>query len=179
MVEWGSTVLEAKPTYKDGTLAFLTYDNEHHRVAVVNMPLLFPILKAIRGVDHIAFTYASMADLLATYSRLKDLGINPHWATNHGPTTSLYYHDPDGNQAELQVENFETVEEVTEWMGSGDFSDNPVGVDIDPDELVSRLASGEPESALKKREIIGKRTVGSVPMKSLGLLHKILARLAG
>lgn len=37
---------------------------------------------------------------------------------NHGPTTSLYYRDPDGNQIETQVDNFETAEEATAFMNS-------------------------------------------------------------
>ena len=48
------------------------------------------------GVDHVAYTYASLGDLVDTYSRLKKRGIEPYWPVRHGPTLSLYYRDPDG-----------------------------------------------------------------------------------
>ena len=59
-----------------------------------------------RGLEHVAFTYASLGDLLDTYERLRELGITPYWSINHGPTTSLYYRDPDGNGIELQIDSF-------------------------------------------------------------------------
>ena len=43
---------------------------------------------------------------MSSYARLKGLGIEPDACVNHGVTTSLYYADPDGNQVELQVDNF-------------------------------------------------------------------------
>ena len=52
--------------------------------------------------------FADSATCLYTYARLKGDGIEPYWCINHGPTTSLYYKDPDGNQIELQVDNFPT-----------------------------------------------------------------------
>ena len=42
------------------------------------------------------------------YLRLKKQGIVPHTCMNHGFTTSLYYLDPDGNEVEIQVDNFKT-----------------------------------------------------------------------
>ncbi len=66
MVEWWCTLLEAKPAMKNENLAFLTYDEEHHRVAIVNMPALMPLTGLIRGLDHVAFTYDSLSDLEAT-----------------------------------------------------------------------------------------------------------------
>jgi len=40
----------------------------------------------------------------------------------------MYYADPDGNQVELQVDNFETAEQGTAFMESESFMRNPVGV---------------------------------------------------
>jgi hypothetical protein len=37
--------------------------------------------------------------------------IRPFYSINHGPTTSLYYTDPDGNRVELLVDNFATAGE--------------------------------------------------------------------
>ena len=36
---------------------------------------------------------------------LEEVGIQPHVPVQHGPTTSLYYRDPDGNMVELQIDN--------------------------------------------------------------------------
>lgn len=178
MKNWWCTLLEAKPAMQNDNLAFLTFDGEHHRVAIINTPALLPLPKMMRGVDHVAFTYRSLSDLLATYTRLDNLGIKPVWAINHGPTTSLYYADPDGNKAELQVENFESAEAMLEWAQTGEFSTNPIGVDFDPDVLNQRLNAGESEKELKKRPVSGKRKMSSVPVAITGRLHNFLARLA-
>ncbi len=178
MVDWWCTVLEAKPAMENDQLAFLTYDDEHHRVAIIAVPALFPNWKFTRGMDHVAYTYKSLRDLLFTYERLCLKGIEPIWAINHGPTTSLYYLDPDKNQVELQVDNFETPEAFKRFALSGDFQENPIGVDFNPSQLLERLRSGETDQELKKRPTIGKRGIATVPRKSLGNLHKVLASIA-
>ena len=43
--------------------------------------------------------------------------IKPYWCINHGLTTSLYYHDPDDNAVELQVDNFASSEEADASRG--------------------------------------------------------------
>jgi len=76
---------------------------------------------ASAGLDHCAFTYASLDDLFATYARLRDIGIAPYWCINHVPTLSMYYQDPGGNQMTLQIDEFDTNEGVNEWMAQSDF----------------------------------------------------------
>ena len=78
-----------------------------------------------------SYTYASLEDLVATYERLKGLGIEPYWTIDHGPTTSLYYRDPDGNQVELQIDNFDSIEALHEYFRSGAFNENPIGTNIE------------------------------------------------
>jgi catechol 2,3-dioxygenase-like lactoylglutathione lyase family enzyme len=143
MLDWYQKVLGAEIVHSDGVLAFLSYDEEHHRIALANLPGLEDQPPMAAGTDH--------GDLLYTYVRLKKLGIEPYWAINHGPTTSLYYKDPDGNRVELQVDNFATADECNRWMRSGDFAANPIGVVFDPDELVARYAAGEAIEALAQR----------------------------
>jgi hypothetical protein len=99
----------------------------------------------------VAFTYASLADLVDTYERLKELGIRPYWSINHGPTTSCYYRDPDGNQVELQIDNFESTDALNAWFRSGAFADNPIGVEFDPDDLIARYRAGTPQEELVRR----------------------------
>jgi hypothetical protein len=64
------------------------------------------------------------------------------WSINHGPTTSLYYQDPDGIRLEFQTENFPTAAETANYFGSSAFADNPIGVTFDPDYLLERLRDG-------------------------------------
>jgi len=56
----------------------------------------------------------------------------------------MYYADPDGNQVELQVDNFDTIEEGVAFMESESFARNPVGVPFDPEAWIKRLQAGEP-----------------------------------
>jgi len=151
MSAWYQTVLEAEVVLESENFSFLTYDEEHHRVAILAMPGLESPPPNASGTDHIAFTYADLSDLLATYQRLKEAEIIPYWCINHGPTMSFYYRDPDGNAVELQIDNFKSAEETAEWMSSGEFDRNPVGVIFDADELVERFNSGVPVSELTRR----------------------------
>ncbi|BAI96212.1 putative biphenyl-2,3-diol 1,2-dioxygenase III [Sphingobium sp. TA15] len=155
MVDWYKLVMHATAAYENPGLSFLSYDEEHHRIAIVAIPELHDQDNSDVGLHHVAFTYDSLHDLLENYQRLKDLGIVPAWAINHGPTTSLYYRDPDGNHLEFQVENFETVEESTKFFFTEDFNLNPIGVEFDPDILRKRMLAGEDETELKRRPASG------------------------
>jgi len=151
LVRWYCTVLGAEVVHSDGTLAFLTYDEEHHRIAIASIPGLPDQPPMAAGTDHIAFTYGDLGDLLHTFRRLKAAGIEPFWCINHGPTTSLYYKDPDGSRVELQVDNLPTAEAIEGWMRTGQFAANPIGVVFDPEELVARYEAGEPIETLTAR----------------------------
>jgi catechol 2,3-dioxygenase-like lactoylglutathione lyase family enzyme len=159
VVDFYKTLLCAHSVFSNDILSFLTYDEEHHRIAVVNLAGLQDQQAGVAGVHHVAFTYDSLADLIANYERAKQVGIEPVWCTNHGPTTSFYYRDPDGNQLELQVENFATVKESMAFLDSPEFAENPIGVDFDPEELVRRYRAGEPDAELKKRPHTGPRGI--------------------
>lgn len=141
MVKWYCVVLGAKIVFNAGPLVFLSYDDEHHRIAIAASGDLAERPRRSAGLDHIAFTYEDILALLATYARLKQAGILPFCCVNHGPTTSLYYYDPDQNRIELQVDNFADITEATTLM-QDQFSINPVGEEFDPDELLARQRSG-------------------------------------
>jgi catechol 2,3-dioxygenase-like lactoylglutathione lyase family enzyme len=165
IVDWYKTVFGARGVFESDMLSFLTYDDEHHRFAILNVPDLKEQKEGVCGVHHIAFTYQGLRDLLSTYERLRDVGIKPVYVINHGPTTSMYYADPDGNQLELQVENYDTVEESTKFFFSPAFAENPIGVEFDPETLLQRLNSGEAEATLKQRPDIGKRGLADVKLR--------------
>jgi hypothetical protein len=75
----------------------------------------------------------------------------PERTINHGPTTSMYYKDPDDNRVELQIDNFDTAEECNAYFYSEDFSSNPIGVLFDPEELAAKYHGGVAVADLKKR----------------------------
>lgn len=165
LVHWYKIVLGAKPAFENELLSFLSYDEEHHRVAILRVPDLAEQAEGVAGVHHCAFTYASLGDLMGTYARLRDLDIKPVFVINHGPTTSLYYADPDGNQIELQADNYDTVEEATQFFYSPAFAENPIGVEFDPEDLLRRLRAGEPEEDLRRRPDIGKRGLADIKLR--------------
>jgi catechol-2,3-dioxygenase len=157
MTRWYETVFDAKVQYRNPVLAFLTYDDEHHRVALINMAIVQPDeteadRRGAIGVDHVAYTYASVDDLFENYAQLKEKGILPYWCVHHGVTMSMYYADPDGNQMELQVDAFGSSEEANEYMNGQHFSTNPIGVEYDPDEILTQLRSGTPGSNFLMRK---------------------------
>ncbi|EXJ76271.1 uncharacterized protein A1O5_00779 [Cladophialophora psammophila CBS 110553] len=164
MVEFYKTFLGAEATYENDFISFLTYDQEHHRIAIGAVPGTTDKVKTSAGLEHIAFAFASLEDLALAYRQRKAQGILPIWSVNHGPTTSIYYQDPDGNQIETQVDNFDTVEGANAFMASKEFAENPVGVDFDPEDLIKKLQAGHDPRELKKRENIGPRGLDSIPV---------------
>jgi catechol 2,3-dioxygenase-like lactoylglutathione lyase family enzyme len=157
MIDWYGAVFGAWVVHDGRQVAFLSWDAESHRLALAKLPRFvryaFPLSRIRRkayGIDHVAFTYHSLERLLRNYERLKHAGIRPVWAINHGPTTSLYYEDPEGNRLEFQTENFATGEATAQFFSSRDFAANPIGVNIDPDYLLERLEAGEDAAELLK-----------------------------
>ena len=87
MIEWYCTVLGAELLYQNPHIAFISYDDEHHRVAFVDPGPLADKApaegKTARaggevGLHHVAFTMGSLDDLADQYLALKDQGIRPH-----------------------------------------------------------------------------------------------------
>lgn len=157
MVDYYKNFLGATASYENEMLSFLSYDEEHHRIAIIGIPSTAPKPKDSAGMDHVAFAFDTLDDLALAYRQRKELGILPSICLNHGPTTSMYYIDPDGNRIETQVDNFETADEANVFMTSEAFAVNPIGTDFDPEELVRRLESGESHAEIKKRKEIGAR----------------------
>jgi catechol 2,3-dioxygenase-like lactoylglutathione lyase family enzyme len=150
VIGWYATVLNARVAFRNDFIAFLTYDDEHHRVAIINAAGSPPADETAAGVHHIAYTYAGLGELLGTYRRLKAAGIEPARCINHGPTTSMYYRDPDGLRVELQIDNF-TMDEANAYFTSRDFAENPIGVLFDPEALIRDYEAGVAFEELVRR----------------------------
>lgn len=158
MLAWYQFVFDAKIQYQNPALAFLTYDDEHHRFALANLAVLRPDERETEkqgfvGVDHVAYTYASLEDLLENYQQLKEKGIKPYWCVHHGMTVSMYYADPDGNQMEFQVDVFESSEEANDYMSGPLTAAIPIGVEYDPEDWLAQIRTGTPVSDLLDRKV--------------------------
>jgi catechol 2,3-dioxygenase-like lactoylglutathione lyase family enzyme len=149
LIAWYRTVLGAKPVFESPFITFLTWDSEHHRIAIANAPHFKDRPDDAVGLDHIAVTLPSAIDLLRSYERLRDLGIEPATPIHHGLTLSMYYLDPDKNEIELQVDAFDSEEELKAFFGTDAFAKNPIGVLYDPEALLARWKAGATEKELR------------------------------
>jgi catechol 2,3-dioxygenase-like lactoylglutathione lyase family enzyme len=140
--------------------AALTYDEEHHRIALVAVPEAAPAdndtvrftddtgavglaLSVAPGLEHLAFTFESLGALLGTYVRAKAAGFKPEYCINHGPTLSIYYADPDGHKNELLIDTM-PMELADECIHTPEFVANPIGWPFDPEELLASYEEGVP-----------------------------------
>jgi catechol-2,3-dioxygenase len=153
MLAWYAAVFGARVQYRNPALAFLTFDDEHHRFAFADLGVIRPDEhdaddRGMIGVDHVAWEYGSLRDLLENYAELKAKGVTPYWAVNHGMSASLYYADPDGNQMEFTVDTFPTKAEASAYFQGDQIGENPVGVEYDPDDWLGQLRGGKNEADL-------------------------------
>jgi catechol-2,3-dioxygenase len=169
MVDWYSKVLGMESNYRTSAplgahsdagwkIAWLSNDEANHRIAIMALPRLSEDEQRSRhkGVQHIAFAYQSFDDLLAAYARLKSLGIEPVRAADHGTTTSIYYEDPDRNCIELMVDNFCDEEESSEFMRRSPlFASNPMGADVDPEQIHAARKGGMSVAEIHSRAYSG------------------------
>ena len=151
MRSWYATVLTAHIVQENEQICFLTYDEEHHRLALVNVAGLHAPDAETWGLAHVAYSYGSLGDLLSTYVRLRDAGIRPVRTINHGPSFSFYYRDPDGNAVELQVDAFPTKAEASAFFTSPAFKENPIGVLFDVEAVIRAYEAGTPVADLLRR----------------------------
>lgn len=149
--DWYLEVLDAHIVYESDTAAFMTFDDEHHRLAIIEIPGLSPRTATTVGLSHAAYTFDSLPDLLNKFEDLKAAGITPRVPVQHGVTTSIYYRDPDGNMVELQIDNFATPDEATEYMCGQEYAGDFIGPSFDPDTMLNAWRSGTPESELISR----------------------------
>ena len=160
MLSWYATVFGARIQHKNPALAFLTFDDEHHRFAFADLDVIRPDEddkddRGTIGVDHVAWEYRSLAELLENYAELKAKGIAPYWAVHHGMSASLYYSDPDGNQMEFTVDAFPTKAEAAAYFHGSQMDENPVGVEYDPHDWLTRLRGETAESELLNMDASG------------------------
>lgn len=152
MIVWYGTVLDAQVVFSNDRVAFLSYDDEHHRIALIAMtPYESRPSSQTVGFVHVAFTFADLGQLLDTYDRLQSRDIVPTRTINHGPTISFYYRDPDGNDIELQVDRFEDADDAKRWMEGEAYARNPVGILVEPRALREQFEARVPFAEIARR----------------------------
>jgi catechol-2,3-dioxygenase len=152
MIDWYCTVLDAHVVFANEKIAFITYDDEHHRIALIATETFASRPATINvGFYHAAFSFGSLMELLNNFDRLKTHKIEPWRTINHGQTVSFYYKDPDGNDIELQVDRFANAMDAQAWMAGEAFASNPIGILVDPVDLRRRLETGEPLESIMRR----------------------------
>jgi 2-keto-4-pentenoate hydratase/2-oxohepta-3-ene-1,7-dioic acid hydratase in catechol pathway/catechol 2,3-dioxygenase-like lactoylglutathione lyase family enzyme len=145
MIDFYRELVGAEVIFQDQVGAWLSNDDANHRIALLAFPNFVddPDKDNRTGMHHSAFEYTSFDELNSSYLRLKEAGITPALCLDHGMTLSYYYADPDGNNVELQVDNFSSCEKSKEWMSTSDeFKANPIDVFVDPDRVAADYADG-------------------------------------
>ena len=170
MIAWYALVIGAQVNFRDASAAWMSNDGANHRIAFLSVPGLTDDSEKTRhnGMHHTAFEYASFADLMSTYDRLKKQAVEPAFCLDHGLTISAYYSDPEGNFVELQSDNFSDWKLSTEYMRtSPEFAANPIGVFFDPALVHAAFASGTDFKSLQKSIRAGAYLPEAIP--SIGL----------
>jgi len=162
MRDWYCTVLDGHVVYSDETLTFLTFDEEHHRVALLHPPIEMQRKSpTTAALHHSAYTFETIDDLLDRFSMLRDQGIRPAVCIAHGVTTSMYYQDTDRNFVELQIDRFAEPDDATAYMKGPEYAADSVGPAFDPDELLAARRAGASVEELSDRAWALKSELGN------------------
>ena len=171
MKPWYRTVLEVAPFFEhappkgaslgnfggqtratDLRMCFFRLSDEYPYTQVIGIfeepGVSGTVPKSSPGLHHMQLMMDDLGTLVGKYEQLRAAGMRPHRSANHGPMTSFYYRDPDGNNVELTAQNFPTFEAMAAFMQSAAFKANPSGVELDPEDFVAKFRSGVPAAQL-------------------------------
>jgi catechol-2,3-dioxygenase len=139
--------------------AYVTNDGAHHRSGFFTPPSMDTTEVGTRlGVNHIAFEYEDIDDLLESWERLQGLGIVPTMATCHGISYAFYYHDPEGNMVELLADGFGDPERSLDYIKSAEYAADPMGPPVDPAKLLDDRRQGVELDELRRRTFAGEHS---------------------
>jgi catechol-2,3-dioxygenase len=135
-------------------VAFASNDEINHRMSFFEVPEATIDAERSRHarVQHVAFAYGTLDDLLGTYIRLKKLGMMPMWAADQSFQTAIYYEDPYKNIIELNVDNFTNLWAVTEQLKN---LSSQLNVHIDPERLIAARKVGASPWEIHERAFAG------------------------
>lgn len=104
------------------------------------------------GMHHMQLRQPDFEVLVTRYERLGECGIEPVQSWNHGPSTSFYYNDPDGNMVELSASNYPTEEGYLAYFSTEAYRKAFEGIPIDVDDYVAKYRGGMALAELSKIE---------------------------
>ena len=78
MVAWWCDFLGGSVRHGDDFISFISYDDEHHRLAIAAIPGLEEPNPKAAGIEHFAFTFANIDDLFAQYETDCAHSVHPH-----------------------------------------------------------------------------------------------------
>ncbi len=164
MLEWYRNVLGMTLNHRTQALggpryspwmsaAFVSNDEVNHRIAIFEMSDLVvdPDKPRHARLQHVAFEYETLDELLGTYARLKGLRILPVMCADQGVQMVIYYSDPDQNSVELNVNNYGNEWTATEHIRTA----QPNLAMFDPDKMVAARKEGASPWDLHQRTIAG------------------------
>ena len=164
MIDWYRKVLGMTVNHRSESLpgprrspwlssAFLSNDEVNHRIAMFEMADVEVDASKNRHarVQHFAFEYETLDDLLGTYVRLKDMGILPVLVADQGVQMVFYYSDPDQNTVELNIGNFGNEWTATEFIKAS----ASVMAFVDPEKMILARKSGASPWDLHERAVAG------------------------
>ena len=144
-----------KPTWAGAyNIAFIRIFSDHPYTQVLGI-FEVPVIsgradnqQGAPGMHHMQLRHAGLEHLCSRYEALHAAGITPMRSFNHGPGTSFYYHDPDGNTVELSAANFIQEADYLAYFRSASYAKNISGVEIDAAAYVARFRAGTPQEEL-------------------------------
>lgn len=151
MVEWYRTLFGNDVQALEGLPGeAYSLDESTDAVVIVKRPELekvdVPFPPGKPGILHMAWSYSSLAELMYVYRHARDQGIRPQSVLNTGILIQFYYDDPDGNQIELQIDNYDTSAE-TQHVQRIKAVRLPIPKEniYDPEQMLALLEAGVPD----------------------------------
>ena len=91
MIKWYALVVGMQVLFRNETAAWTTNDDANHRIAFLAVPGLSDDADKVRhnGMHHCAFEYNNFGELMSTYDRLRQAGVEPTFSLDHGMTVDL------------------------------------------------------------------------------------------
>jgi len=143
MVNWYATFFQGEVMTADAPSAELLARDDIDTIMIVRRPDLDQEGREFRtGIFHVAWSYASLAELMTVYEHAKSWGILPLFTLNTGILLQIYYADPEGNRIELEVDAHDTSEETQQVQRSGLREVLMSEWRYDPDMIVKLMRAG-------------------------------------
>ncbi len=137
-------------------MTFVTSDEHHHRGGFITTSQLKdnPDRLDYSRVQHLAWEYEDIDQLLESWERIHELGIEPVacWCHN-GSSFAFYYKDPDRNTVELTAPAHESLRAGLARVLSAEWATNPNGQAVDPRKLIEARSRGVGLDELRERAI--------------------------